>query len=166
MHPVLGITFVFYIFFMYFGVLNVVVGAFVATTAEIALKDKDALVRAETERLKNYTIHIKRFFRAADTDNDGHLTWEEFEEHLTKPEVQAYFRSMDLNVTQAGRLFDLLDVDLSNKVTVNEFLEGCIRLKGQASSIDMNMLLLTQERTFERINRVFKRFEQYWTGAR
>merc|ERR1711957_57776 len=123
---------------MYFGVLNVVVGAFVATTAEIAQRDKDALVKAENDKLENYTTHVKEFFKTADLNHDGRLTWEEFEKHLDNRDVQAYFSAMELDVTRAQILFDLLDSDNSNKITVDEFLEGCMRLKGQARSIDLN----------------------------
>merc|ERR1712039_423102 len=92
--PSFRLIFIAYVFFMYFGVLNVVVGAFVATTADIALSDKQALVKTETERLNNYTRHVKEFFRSADADKNGKLSWEEFEQHLNNREVQAYFNAI------------------------------------------------------------------------
>merc|ERR1712203_1142579 len=105
--------------------MGVVIGAFVASTEEISRRDKEALVKAETERLACYTTHMKEFFRAADLNNDGMLTWEEFKKHLLHQEVQAYFGAMGLDVTQAQILFDLLDMDQSNQVTLDEFLNGC-----------------------------------------
>jgi len=140
-HPVYECLFIFYIFFMYFGVLNVVVGAFVATASQIAADDRDAIVRAETERLSRYTERIKGFFKEADLDHSGTLSWEEFRSHLADPKVKAYFQSLELDVSQAHILFELLDVDGSDQVTIDEFLDGCMRLKGQARSIDLNMLL-------------------------
>jgi len=44
-------------------------------------------------------------------------------------------------VSQAEVLFNLLDQDGSNLVSLDVFLAGCMRLKGQARSIDVNMLL-------------------------
>merc|ERR1712232_122707 len=140
-----------YVFFMYFGVLNVVVGAFVATTADIALCDKQALVKTETERLNNYTKHVKEFFRNADLDKNGKLSWEEFEKHLDNREVQAYFNAIELDVSRAQILFDLLDSDGSNQVTIDEFLDGCMRLKGEARSIDLNLLLFSYQAGNDRL---------------
>ena len=67
---------------MFFGVLNVAVGAFVATSSEIASWDKEALVKFETARLENYTRHIQEISADADTDKSGMLSWEEFGLHL------------------------------------------------------------------------------------
>ena len=67
---------------MLFGVLNVAVGAFVATSSEIASWDKEALVKFETACFENYTRHIQEFYTEADTDKSGVLSWEEFGLHL------------------------------------------------------------------------------------
>jgi len=132
--------FIFYIFFMFFGVLNVVVGAFVATTSEAAKKDRDALVKGEINRLEGYTTRIKTFFQEADLDKSGTLRWEEFQAHLQNTKVKAYFQALELDVSQAHALFELLDTDGSNSVTVEEFLDGCLRLKGGAKNLDLHML--------------------------
>merc|ERR1712032_240522 len=71
----------------------------------------------------------------------GTLSWEKFQRHLRNPEVMAYFASLDLDVSNAHRLFRLLDTNNNNEVGVREFLDGCMRLKGEAKSIDVNMLV-------------------------
>merc|ERR1719188_947840 len=106
--------FILYIFFMLFGVLNVVVGAFVATTSQIVDEDKEALVKLEIERFEKYRQRIKGFFREADLDQSGTLSWEEFRRHLEDPKVKAYFQALELDVSQAHVLFDLLDTDASD----------------------------------------------------
>jgi len=141
--------FIFYIFFMMFGVLNVVVGAFVATTSQIVDEDKEALVKLEIDRFEKYRLRIKGFFREADLDHSGTLSWEEFRQHLEDPKVKAYFQALDLDVSQAHVLFDLLDTDGSDQVTIDEFLDGCMRLKGQARNVDLNMLLFTSQKLFQ-----------------
>eukprot|EP00928_Gymnodinium_smaydae_P036356 TRINITY_DN25430_c0_g1_i1.p1 TRINITY_DN25430_c0_g1~~TRINITY_DN25430_c0_g1_i1.p1 ORF type:complete len:688 (-),score=118.04 TRINITY_DN25430_c0_g1_i1:76-2139(-) len=146
--PIYEYVYVFFIFFMCFGVLNVVVGAFVATTSQIAADDKEALVKSELAKLQKYSERIKGFFLTADVDKSGTLSWDEFRTHLAQPEVRGYFQALELDVSQAHMLFGLLDTDGSDQVTVEEFLEGCIRLKGQARSVDLNMLLFTCERMF------------------
>merc|ERR1711879_339475 len=80
--------FVIYIFFMFLGVLNVLVGAFVANTAEIANKDREACIRHELARVQVYKQRLKTFFIEADLDRSGKLSWEEFRKHLKEPKVK------------------------------------------------------------------------------
>merc|ERR1712232_146910 len=40
--------------------------------------------------------------------------------------------------TDARSLFDLLDKDSSGEVDIDEFCEGCLRLKGEAKSFDIH----------------------------
>jgi len=154
-HWVYEPIFVYFIFFMFFGVLNIVVGAFVTATAEISKKDRELLVSAELEAVEEYTKKIKGFFAEADTDMSGMLSWDEFENHLKNPKVSAYFASLELDVSNAHRLFRLLDADCSNEVGLDEFLDGCKRLKGQARSIDVNLLVYEIERMSQQISLIF-----------
>eukprot|EP00415_Alexandrium_ostenfeldii_P002421 UN2421 len=127
-------------------------GAFVAATAEISKRDREALVKAEMEEQQAYTRKIKTFFQEADRDRSGMLSWGEFKQHLKIPKVSAYFRALELDVSQAHVLFRLLDRDGSNEVSLDEFLAGCNRLKGRAKSLEVNMLLYENKRLFNRLN--------------
>lgn len=147
---VYGFVFFSYIFFMVFGVLNVVMASFVDSATQISRKDRELVTRNEIEKNQQYAQHIRRFFHEADTDGTGTLSWEEFEEYLQNDKVQAYFQSFELDVSQARTLFKLLDLDESNDVGIDEFIQGCMRMKGSARSIDVNMLLYEIEKLIER----------------
>merc|ERR1712176_831694 len=95
-----------------------------------------------------------------DLDKSGTLSWEEFRAHLENQKVRAYFQTLDLDVSQAHVLFALLDADGSNQVTIDEFLDGCMRLKGQAKSIDLNMLLYMNKKVFDQISLFMRCYEQ------
>jgi len=141
-----GCTFIAYIFFMIFGVLNVVVGTFVDTAYQASQRDREYVVQCEVDRNKKYMEDIKTFFNEADSDRSGMLTLEEFETHLQQDRVKAYFQALELDISQARALFMLLDSDGSNKIELEEFIGGCMRMKGDAKSIDVNMLLYTNEK--------------------
>mmetsp|Transcript_22649 Transcript_22649/g.56522 ORF Transcript_22649/g.56522 Transcript_22649/m.56522 type:complete len:192 (+) Transcript_22649:2-577(+) len=155
-NPLYGVLFLFYVFVMQFGVLNVVVGTFVAQAAEIASKDREALVKFEIRQWQAYTQRIRTFFQEADVDQSGTLSWEEFSAHLQNQKVKAYFQALDLDVSQAHVLFDLLDVDGSDSVTIDEFLEGCMRLKGHARSIDLNMLIYMNKKVLDQFQHLVR----------
>jgi len=151
---------------MQFGVLNVVVGTFVATATEIASKDREAFVKAELRSWELSTCRIKTFFHEADVDKSGTLSWEEFRNHLQNPTVRAYFNGIGLDVSQAHALFELLDTDGNDSVTIDEFLDGCMRLKGEAKSVDTHMLHMMVQRMSERLNKHIKRSETVTSDVR
>jgi len=133
--------FTFYIAFMCFGVLNVVVGAFVASTTEIVTRDKDFMVKRELARLKVLSRDIEKLFQEADADGSNSLSWTELKVHMRDPKVKAYFQALDMDVHHAQDLYKLLDKDGDDQLTLEEFLEGTIRLRGQARSIDINLVM-------------------------
>merc|ERR1719510_769150 len=98
-------VFVFYLFFVAFGLINIVVGTFVEGMAQATREDKDVLIQQELSQFKHYAERIKMFFHDADTDHSGTLTWGEFEQHLQDERVKAYFQTLELDVSQAQALF-------------------------------------------------------------
>eukprot|EP00913_Durusdinium_trenchii_P017975 g16892.t1 len=54
----------------------------------------------------------------------------------------AFFRAIKLDYRDAQLLFDLLDQDQSGKVTVDEFIDGCAKLQGEASALETKVLHL------------------------
>eukprot|EP00930_Biecheleria_cincta_P071786 TRINITY_DN59251_c0_g1_i1.p1 TRINITY_DN59251_c0_g1~~TRINITY_DN59251_c0_g1_i1.p1 ORF type:complete len:706 (-),score=128.07 TRINITY_DN59251_c0_g1_i1:44-2161(-) len=142
--------FMFYIFFMLLGVLNVVVATFVENTAQVARNDKDATVKAELQRVKEYSSSIKKFFHEADYDKSGQLSWDEFESYLQNDSVKAYFQTLELDVSEAHVLFKLLAGE-DDEVSSEEFIDGCMRLKGRARSVDVNLLIYQTERMIDKM---------------
>merc|ERR1712157_366585 len=100
---------------------------------------------------------------------NGQLSWPEFEEHIEHKNVKAYFATLGLDVSNAKLVFDLLDRTGDQIVQIDEFIDGCIQLKGNAKSTDITMLTLQCKRMgkmleifmdyaedhFERLNRFF-----------
>merc|ERR1719221_138818 len=111
-----------------------------------------------------YLKKVRQFFIEADTDKSGTLSWEEFESHMQNTKIKAYFQTLDLDVSQAHLVFELLDVDNSDEVTVDEFLEGCMRLKGHARSVDVNLLILQQKKFMRRMEKHARRSNKYVQG--
>merc|ERR1719473_1350457 len=63
-------------------------------------------------------------------------TWEEM---LDRPQMKKYLECLHLTVLEAQEcdLFGLLDRDESGSVTAQELIDGCIRLAGNAKSMDL-----------------------------
>lgn len=172
-HPFFMFVFVVYIAFFYFAVLNVVTGVFCQSAIENAQHDRELMVRDLLSNKQMYVDSVQDQFTAMfeifDRDNSGEVTIEEFAAHIKDPRVQAYFALLDLDSSDAFTLFKLLDSDGSNVVDAEEFVEGCLRLKGGARSIDLAKLSNDNRRLGQKVNQfmetVDKRFAAYASSA-
>eukprot|EP00929_Paragymnodinium_shiwhaense_P033695 TRINITY_DN18455_c0_g1_i4.p1 TRINITY_DN18455_c0_g1~~TRINITY_DN18455_c0_g1_i4.p1 ORF type:complete len:995 (+),score=282.94 TRINITY_DN18455_c0_g1_i4:87-3071(+) len=160
----LGFAFIMYIFFMFFGVLNVVVGTFVDTAFELSKKDQEHIVQEEMAKNEDYSRSIRDFFESADKDGSGNLSWDEFEKHLGDKRVKAYFNSLQLDVAQARALFLLLDVEETDQVDIEQFVHGCMRLKGEAKSIDVNMIMYENEKMMQKLAKFMDSCDRKFQG--
>ena len=55
--------------------------------------------------------------------------------------VTALLASVGMSVPKVSGLFKLMDLDNSGEVSVDEFLLQCMRLKGNAKSVDLMSLM-------------------------
>jgi len=131
-----------YIAFAVLVMLNLVTGVFVEGAQRIIKEDRDnELVR-----------QVCKLFILTDDDASHTLSWTEFEEHLEDTQMDIFFEAVDLNRQHARVLFDLLDADNSGTLSVEEFVRGCLRLKGPARSIDLANLVQNFEQSTQKVN--------------
>ncbi|CAK0898396.1 unnamed protein product, partial [Prorocentrum cordatum] len=69
---------------------------------------------------------------------------------------ETYFEALELNASSIRALFKLLDADKSGTVDIAEFCEGCLRLKGEARSFDINCLLYEHRRMHQKMSHLLK----------
>lgn len=141
-------TFAAFISFCFLAVLNVVTGVFCQSAIETAQQNEDLIIQSQIQNKKMYVERIRKCFSEIDTDASGYITIAEFEKHLEKGAVQAYFASLDLDTEDAWTLFKLLDQDEGNLIDIEEFVVGCMRLKGNAKSVDIAKLHHEQKRLY------------------
>eukprot|EP00929_Paragymnodinium_shiwhaense_P054357 TRINITY_DN27239_c0_g2_i1.p1 TRINITY_DN27239_c0_g2~~TRINITY_DN27239_c0_g2_i1.p1 ORF type:complete len:712 (-),score=180.93 TRINITY_DN27239_c0_g2_i1:330-2465(-) len=141
------LLFLLFISFSVFAVVNVVTGVFVESAIQTSGSDKEAIIKEELDSKFRYLQNMQEVFMEMDADGTGGITLDEFQEHLGDQRVIAYFNSLKLDVSDATMLFRLLDSDNSGSVDVEEFLDGCQRLKGEARSLDIASLKLELENT-------------------
>merc|ERR1712187_588972 len=82
-------------------------------------------------------------FDSADTDGSGMISMIEFEQFLENDEeLITYLNAMDISTRELTTLFKLMDFDLDEQISVEEFCEGCLKLKGEAKSFDVHVVLV------------------------
>jgi len=131
--PWLGLVLILYIAFASLAVLNVITGIFV----------ESAISKADKIREKYKVLTARNLFKELDKSCAGRLSFDDVHNHLSTPKVENYLTNLDIDREDAEFLFDMLDVDSSGFIDVDEFLNGCIRLQGPAKALDL--LLVTRE---------------------
>jgi len=134
--------FLFFIFegFCFLALLNVVTAVTVESTVERNNKDRESLVLEEMLTRRVFLNAIRELFHEFDKDGDNEVSAEEMKERLKEPAVLAYFASLGVSIDRIDTLFALLDSNASGSVDEEEFVSGCMRLRGDAKCIDIAIL--------------------------
>lgn len=125
--PWLRLTFLCYIVFAIFALLNVVTGLFVEAAIATATEDKKIVLMQQ----------MCQMFLECDDDQSGTVSWDEFKEHLDKPQMETYLKELDIDKAEAPMLFFILDDDGTGEVGAEELVNGCLRLQGGAKALEL-----------------------------
>jgi hypothetical protein len=118
--------------------------------------------------------NMRDLFIEANGSEEGSLSWEQFQERLNSVQMQEYFKSLDVDPSEAHGIFRLLDLDNSGGLEMEEFVSGCIRLRGEAKALDLAVLIYEMRRLanhftaharFVESGRHFARIEKYLHGV-
>lgn len=136
---VLGILITLYIAFSCLAMMNVITGAFVDS----------ALRQANEDRSVYLVKQARSLFRTLDLDRKGGITLEHFKAKWDSEALLQYFQEIDVDVSEAGCLFEILDINNNGSIDCDEFLSGLLRLKGPAKALDLVLVARELRRAFE-----------------
>eukprot|EP00931_Biecheleriopsis_adriatica_P104093 TRINITY_DN78832_c0_g1_i1.p1 TRINITY_DN78832_c0_g1~~TRINITY_DN78832_c0_g1_i1.p1 ORF type:complete len:631 (+),score=132.21 TRINITY_DN78832_c0_g1_i1:58-1893(+) len=126
-----GFVMCMFIAFAVLCLLNVVTGVFVESALKSAKDDHD----------KYMLRHVRELFYEADLDESGQIGWTEFQKQLDNKHMLEFFHNIDVDISEAESVFRLMDYDGSGSIDLDEFLNGCLNLKGPAKAIDTSALI-------------------------
>jgi len=146
--------FLFYTMFAIFAVVNIITGIFVESAMASSVSDHDSIVEGEMQKLEEYVQSIHKVFLDLDQDASGTIAVREFEQVVKSDKMAAYFNALGLEITDVKSLFALMDRDRTGAIDIEEFLVGCLRLKGEARSLDLAKLALQTEWMMETLENI------------
>jgi len=146
-------VFVCYVVVMFLMILNIITGLFVTDAVERAQTDKDRMAQQEMERNRKMVTELKALFRELDVDDSGAITLQEFIDCSREQSLKLLFASLGLDITDAIRVFHLLDVDGSEKLELDEFVVGVMSYKGNAKVVDVEVLMRENKRMMQKLRR-------------
>lgn len=132
-----AIVFTVLIIFVNLGVLNVIVGIFVANAADNL--DPDVKTILELEQRASFVQDMKTLFQS--TTGEGTVTLDSYLEKMKNPEVQSFMRQHKLDCTDSQDLFHMCDVNGDGTLNMDEFVFGCLRLTGDPRCADIVAML-------------------------
>ncbi|CAK0885387.1 unnamed protein product [Prorocentrum cordatum] len=157
--PLLALGFVGYLSFTMLAVMNIITGVFVDNAVETARTQREFLVQKEMEVKEQWLKEMRKIFLEMDADSSGTVSKDEVNEFCNDDRVQYYLTALGLDVQDTEKLFDLLDEDNDGELELDEFLGGCLRLKGMARSIDVYSLYKLTASTSSTSHGIAKRLE-------
>ena len=135
------------IFFLLFfilssmAVMNVITSIFVSDAIEVAQQDRDIRMRADTERWRRQLAILTKLWNEVDTNGSGTISCAQLEVAMKRPEVVALFNLFELDIIDVVSFFESLDTDHSGHVGREEFVTGCLRMRGHGNLLDIETSL-------------------------
>jgi len=155
----MAVLFSVFVFFTYFAVLNVVTGIFCHSAIETSHRNPDLIVHTLMANKHAYIKNIHDLFHKIDTDESGEITITELEKILTSDVLQAYFAALDLDAADAWTLFKLIDRKRNHSICLHDFIEGCTRLKGNATGMDIATIMADSRWLTKKMSRFMRYVE-------
>eukprot|EP00929_Paragymnodinium_shiwhaense_P101537 TRINITY_DN6469_c0_g1_i1.p1 TRINITY_DN6469_c0_g1~~TRINITY_DN6469_c0_g1_i1.p1 ORF type:complete len:790 (-),score=161.00 TRINITY_DN6469_c0_g1_i1:325-2694(-) len=127
--------------FFHIAVWNIVASVFIETTFKNATVNREDQALAQRNRDERDAKEFFELCEIADEDGSGTLSLQEFEALMEKEDIQDFFVAKGLDVRNATTFFRMISaVNEGGEVPLADFVGACLRLKGAASSIDLQML--------------------------
>jgi len=129
-----------FIGFSLLSLLNVVTAVMFESTSLRCKADRGLAVQSELIETRDYLTAMRKVFDELDADNTGAVSQEQMRRRMKEPEIGAYFSQLGVDADQVGKLFLLLDRDQSGTLDLDEFMFGCLKLRGAAKNLDVAVL--------------------------
>jgi hypothetical protein len=149
-----GLVYTFFILFTTLGLLNVLVGVFVAKAEDFTNVSLDvALARAQMN-FHQQTAHIEELFKMFDRTNDESLDIEEIKRGFENKRIQACFHHLGVDMMQPELMARIFDSNNNRQVDKDEFIRGCRRLQGAAKPVEVAEILELCQRMDQQLQRL------------
>lgn len=140
--------FIFFIAFSQIALLNILTAIFVQRAMKLAEPDRETkAMEVRGTEVEQYE-EIRKIVWAADEEGDGSgkLSMTEFCKQIKRGKLGAHLSVLGLDIRDPPRFFKLVKARLQvtgPEISIDAFIEECMRMRGHASSIDM--LTLAQD---------------------
>jgi len=153
--PLYTWLFIFFIAFSHIAFLNILTATFVNKAMQLAKPDADTLANDQRKRELEAYEELHAVCRSLGSCDSGCITVQQLERHLGEGLLGARLAILGLHVTDAQRFFDALSAGGKAKdMTSADFVEGCMRMRGAASGVDLHRVDMQVQVVFRCLQRL------------
>ena len=144
---VMPLAFLAYVAFVFISVWNIVTSTFVEKALKLAQPDVDMLILEQQLQDFEDCKMLSKLFRnmgPKDAEGSGRIGMEEFSRLVETYEFRSYLQTKGIDIKNAETFFKML-VELQGEHTLDAatFANACVRMKGAATSIDLQTVMFT-----------------------
>merc|ERR1712217_762385 len=111
---------------------------------ELAKPEQDVQAVEHWKKEIDTYEELHELCRSVDVDNDGYISVEEFQDQIQNGRLGAHLSMLGLDVSDAAFFFNLVMSCITDEVTagvrIADFVEGCMRMRGHATGIELQSL--------------------------
>jgi hypothetical protein len=144
------LMFLFFTFFFAFALFNILTGVFVEKAVVAATPDREELVLEQRRKALKEAEEFRRLCMRLDLDHTGTITQDEFKENMQDGSMVAYMASVGLEVHDVELFFNVI-AEEGKEISIDRFVEGCMAMKGVATSLDVQKQIFKTERLADKL---------------
>jgi len=132
-----------FIVFFQVAVFNIITSIFVDKARKLAQPDTRDTMQEQIWEDAREREDLRKLVEEVDVDKSGSISFDELDSRMQQPEIRKFFELQGLKVRDVKIFFKtLVHMSPGCELTIDDFVEGCIKVKGQASSLDMQAMKL------------------------
>jgi voltage-gated sodium channel len=140
-----AVFWVLYIVCINFAVMRVIAALFLKQTMAVAAVDEERAAMMKLKERERFANELRQVFVEADESKDGSLSKEEFVAMMRNPNIVEHFEKLDLEPDEVTALYGVLSAD-DGEADYEEFLDGALKMKSSARTIDTVQIMHQQLR--------------------
>jgi len=150
-----SVLFIAFMLFIQIAVMNIVTGIFVENAMKYAVPDREAIALQQHKKDLSEAEALRQLCMDIDRDNSGRITLHTFcETYESNPRLRDHLAVLGLDIYDAQRFFEILSAFHNDEhVDIDSFVSYCLRLRGFATSIDLQNLMLQSSIIYTSQNR-------------
>lgn len=153
-----GLAFIMFTFVMYFALFNILTGSLVEKAMSSSKPDRADRILSTRRQQQEQRKQFLEVVQAMDRNHDGRISWHEFNACMSNSALLAYMASIGIEVHDVQLFFNTVAKkrqDANGKVEqyviIEDFVEGCMHMKGNATAIDMQRQLFEVHQLSEQL---------------
>lgn len=149
--------FLFFMGFFHIALLNVLTGIFVENAMELAKPDPFSQALEQQERDLTQAEELKIACNDLTSAKSSSIQPEDFERAINHGKLRAHLKVLGLDIKDARKFFTTITAASGqDELDIDMFVNGCMKLKGNASAIELQSLICEARQTAKDVHKLVR----------